>query len=353
MPDRDHIVFCSEENFSEVLLSHTEEPRKFLVLADTNTAKYCYPILRDALPSIDDDSLIIIDAGDEEKNITNLHYIWSSMQFRGADRNSCLINLGGGMVSDLGGFAASTYLRGIDHINIPTSLLGMVDASIGGKTSINISRVKNQAGTFARAKAIIVNPVFLDTLPEEEFLSGYAEVLKTAIVFDRELYYDLLETKLEDLLMVDVIRKAATIKQEVTAKDFHDRSERQCLNFGHTIGHGLEAFFLSKGQELKHGFAVAAGMVCATYISAKVLNFPEQGLQQITNYIRRSFPPLKLRETDIDDIIALIRHDKKKFQGEIRMSLLNSIENCTFGIAVPEEIIRESVLYYLQYDVIN
>jgi 3-dehydroquinate synthase len=252
------------------------------------------------------------------------------------------------MVSDLGGFAASTYLRGIHYINIPTSLLGMVDAAIGGKTSINISKVKNQAGTFARAKAILIHPPFLETLPENEFLSGYAEVLKTAIAFDREFYYDLVETKLEDLLMVDVIRKAATIKQEVTAQDFHDHGKRQCLNFGHTVGHGLEAFFLGKGQELKHGFAVAAGMVCATFISAKMLNFPEQGLQQITDYIRRSFPPIKLRETDIEDIIALIRHDKKKFQGEIRMSLINSVGNCTFGVAVPEEIIRESMLYYLQ-----
>lgn len=348
MPDTDHIIFATVTDFSEHLASYIGETEKNFVLADSNTARHCFPVLKQALPFLDDDRLIVVDAGDDEKNITNLHHIWSSMQFAGADRKSCLINLGGGMISDLGGFAASTYLRGIQFINIPTSLLGMVDAAIGGKTSINISKVKNQAGTFARARAIIINPVFLDTLPEEELLSGYAEVLKTAIVFDRELYYELIETNPEQLLLFDVIRKAAMIKKEITERDFHDHGTRQCLNFGHTIGHGLEAFYLIRGQELKHGYAVAAGMVCEAYISAKMLNLAEQSLQQITDYCKRSFPITGFREKDIDDIIALLRHDKKSYEEEIRMSLINTIGNCTFGVAIPEDLIRESLMYYLQ-----
>ena len=348
MPQPDHIVFSTEDTFSQVLSSYIGETEKNLVLADTNTAKHCFPMLRKAIPGLEEDKLIVVDAGDDEKNITNLHQIWSALQYHGADRSSCLINLGGGMVSDLGGFAASTYLRGIAYVNIPTSLLGMVDASIGGKTSINISKVKNQAGTFARARAIIIHPAFLETLPENEFFSGYAEVLKTAIAFDREFYYDLIETNPADLPMVDVIRKAAMIKQEVTARDFHDHGERQCLNFGHTIGHGLEALYLNKNQEMKHGFAVAAGMVCASYISAKMMSLPEQTLRQITDYCKRSFPVIRFREKDIDDIIALMRHDKKSYDHEIRMSLINSIGNCTFGVAVSEDMIRESLLYYLQ-----
>jgi len=347
MHHSDNIIFTTEANFGHVLSDYIGETEKNLVLTDTNTARYCFPILKKHIPSFPDDGLITIDAGDEEKNISSLHYIWSAMHFNGANRSSCLLNLGGGMISDLGGFAASTYLRGVAFVNIPTSLLGMVDAAIGGKTAINISKVKNQAGTFARARAVIIHPPFLKTLPEDEFLSGYAEVLKTAIVFDRELYYDLIETRPDELPMEDVIRKTASTKNEATARDFQDHKERQCLNFGHTIGHGLEAIYLSKGQELKHGFAVAAGMLCEAYISAGILKLHDQGLQQITDYIRRTFPPVKFREKDIDDIIALIRYDKKSFRGEVRMSLINGIGNCKFGIAVPEKMIRDALAYYI------
>lgn len=347
MEASDNIIFAGPTEFEQLVHKYIGETEKNLILCDTNTAKYCFPLIKNLLPGISDNQLIEIDAGDDEKNITNLHHIWSKLQFQGADRGSCLINLGGGMITDIGGFAASTYKRGISFVNIPTSLLGMVDAAIGGKTAINLSKVKNQVGSFTRAEAVLIYTGFLETLPEEEFLSGYAEVLKTAIVFDRELYYDLIEAKPEELAMEDIIRKTASIKNKVISRDFRDRNERQCLNFGHSIGHGLEAFYLNKGQELKHGVAVAAGMVCEAYISKRLLNLHDQGLQQINDYIRRSFPPVKFREKDIEDIIALIRHDKKNYRGELRMSLIKGIGNCKFGIAVPEKISSESLEYYI------
>lgn len=347
MGSSDHIIFTSQDDFPEVVTKYIGETEKNLILADTNTAKLCFPVLQSFLPSYRYEDLIVVDAGDDEKNITSLHYIWSALLHQGADRNTMLVNLGGGMITDIGGFAASTFKRGIPFIHIPTTLLGMVDAAIGGKTAINISKVKNQAGTFARPEAVIIYPEFLRSLPEEEVLAGYAEVLKTAIAFDRELYYELLETSPDEVSMEDIIRKTATIKNDITSRDFYDRGERQGLNFGHTIGHGLEALYLSKGQEIKHGYAVAAGMICETYISFKVLNLPEQGLQQITDYIKRSFPQAKFREKDIYDILALINHDKKKFGGKIRMSLLNGIGNCKFGVAVPQDIVVDSLKYYL------
>lgn len=347
MRHSDHIIFAKRDDFPQLVTKYTGEIEKNLILADTNTAKYCFPLLQDLLPGISEEHLIKIDSGDDEKNITSLHHVWSTLLHRGADRNTTLINLGGGMITDLGGFAASTFKRGIPFIHIPTSLLGMVDAAIGGKTSINISKVKNQAGTFSRPEAVIIFPEFLNTLAEEEILAGYAEVLKTAIVFERELYYDLLETSPDEVPMEDIIQKTASIKNEVTSLDFYDQSERQCLNFGHTIGHGLEALYLLRGQEFKHGFAVAAGMICESFISSNLLNLPDQSLQQISDYIKRSFPPAKFREKDIMDIITLISHDKKNLEGKIRMSLLNGIGNCKFGVVVPEDMIRDSLLYYL------
>jgi 3-dehydroquinate synthase len=347
MGHSDHIIFLNRDNLSGFITKYIGETEKNLVLADTNTAKLCFPVLKEVHPIFQELDLIVVDAGDDEKNITSLHYIWSALLHHGADRNTQLINLGGGMITDLGGFAASTFKRGIPFIHIPTSLLGMVDAAIGGKNAINISKVKNQAGTFSRPEAVMVYPGFLNTLPAEETLSGYAEVLKTAIAFDRDLYYDLVETSPDELPMDHIIQKTASIKNEITTRDFHDEGERQGLNFGHTVGHGLEALYLTKGHELKHGFAVAAGMICEAYISTKVLKLPEQSLQQITDYIRRSFPPALFREKDITDILALINHDKKKSGGKLRMSLLNGIGNCKFGVAVQEEIIVDSLKYYL------
>ncbi len=347
MPDSDNIIYASPDNLREVLSEYIGETEKNFFLTDENTQKYCYPLILKLFPNLKDEQVIVIDAGDDSKNVISLNHIWGFLQHHRADRNSILINLGGGMITDIGGFAASTYKRGIPFVHIPTSLLGMVDAAIGGKTAINLSKVKNQVGSFARAEAVIIYPQFLKTLPDEEMLSGYAEAVKTALAFDKVLFEKLVKTEYSASIDDDVIRKAASIKKEVTQKDFRDQSRRQCLNFGHTIGHALESLYMSFGSELKHGQAVAAGMICEAFISVQLSGLPEEEMKQIEAYILMTFPKVEYRMKDIEGIIALIRHDKKNFRDKIRMSLLKDIGRCNFGVAVPENVIRDSLKYYL------
>ncbi len=352
MPHSDNIIFTNSENFREVFSKYIGETEKNFFLADENTHKHCYPLIKKLFPGLDDERVIVIDAGDGEKNITSLHHIWSFLLHHGADRQSRLINLGGGMITDIGGFAASTFMRGIPYVHIPTSLLGMVDAAIGGKTAINIGKIKNQAGTFSLAGAVIIHPQFLETLPWDEFLSGYAEILKTAIAFDKTLFEKLLQVKgggspIKNI-SEDIIRRTASIKNEVTTRDFHDRAERQCLNFGHSVGHALEALYFSNGDEIKHGYAVAAGMLCEAFISKQILKLREEDYLEIEKYILCTFPKVHFREEDIDGIINLIRHDKKNFRDDIRMSLIEARGKCRFGISCPEGIIKDSLKHYLE-----
>jgi len=352
MPHSDNIIYAGPENLRQALSEYIGETEKNFFLTDKHTAEKCYPIIQKLFPDLNDEHLIVLDAGDDEKNITSLHHIWSFLQHHGADRSSRLINLGGGMITDIGGFAASTFKRGIPFIHIPTSLLGMVDAAIGGKTAINLSKVKNQAGTFARAEAVIIYPQFLQTLPRNEFLSGYAEMLKTAIAFDKTLFEKLIQIKMDNSFIEnissDIIRRTASIKNEVATKDFNDRAERQCLNFGHSIGHALEALYSAKGTRLRHGYAVAAGMLCEAYISKQILKLREEDYLGIEKYILNTFPKASFIGEDIDGIIALIRHDKKNFHDDILMSLIKSPGKCSFGNKCPEGIIKDSLKHYLE-----
>lgn len=347
MQASDNIIFASPVELEQLVHKYIGETEKNLILCDTNTASYCLPIIKAYLPEINDDQLIIIDAGDEEKNATSLHHIWSKMQFHGVDRSNLLINLGGGVITDIGGFAASTYKRGIPFVNIPTTLLGMVDAAIGGKTAINLSKIKNQVGTFKHAETVIIYPPFLETLPDEEKRSGYAELVKTALVFNKSLFQQLMNMDFMDHFDDEIIRMAAGLKQAVTQKDFLDRAERQCLNFGHSIGHALEALYFSHGKELSHGYAVAAGILCEAYISKWVTKLPHEDFEDIQKHILEGFPKVAFSVEDIQNILALIKHDKKNYDGKIQMSLIKGIGQCEFGITVPEKAIRDALVYYI------
>jgi 3-dehydroquinate synthase len=263
--------------------------------------------------------------------------------------------LGGGMITDIGGFAASTYKRGMRFINVPTSLLGMVDAAIGGKTGANLGSAKNQVGSFALPEAVIICPVFLKTLPEEELISGYAEIVKIALAFDKELWEQIKDIKVqkeqsEQLIkkLSDVILwKSIQIKVSTVQKDMHDRNIRQGLNFGHSIGHALEAFYQSKGRTLPHGFAVAAGIICEAYISTKLSSLKYRSFQDIEDYIHATFPSIEIKKSDIDNICIMLRHDKKNIRGDFRMSLLEAPGKIKVGVICPEEVIRESLSHYI------
>lgn len=330
------------------------ETEKNLILCDHNTLKHCLSLIKDKHNPIDETSVVAVDPGENEKNIGNVHYIWSSFQYAGLDRKNTLINLGGGMISDMGGFAASTFKRGIPFIHIPTSLMGMADAAIGGKTAINLGAVKNQIGTFSMPEAVIIYPGFLETLPGEELLSGYAEILKTALAFDKTLWKKLKEItikldqpnqlikQLEGGLLWDIIQ----IKVNVVEQDPYDQDLRQGLNFGHSIGHAIESLYQKKEENMPHGYAVAAGMLCEAYISKQLCGLGEKQFKEIEAYLMKVFPAIPLDQNDIDEICSLILHDKKNHSGEIRMSLLEAPGKCKTGVVCSLENIKESLMHY-------
>lgn len=350
------IRICTLEDFSRYILEESGITEKDFILADTNTASYCFPLLQRLQPGITEKQLISIDAGEDEKNISTLDHIWGFLQHAGADRNSRLINLGGGMITDIGGFAASSFKRGIKFIHIPTSLMGMVDAAIGGKTAINLGKVKNQAGSFAIPESVVIYPGFLDTLPWEEFISGYAEILKIGLAMDAGLWNDTNwiglskanRLNIAGRLEEGILSKAVKLKADIVSRDLNDNEQRQCLNFGHSIAHGLEALYMKKGKVLMHGIAVVAGMICESMISNKLVGLSDDDMKLIIGYMTRNYPPVDYLEKDIADIISFIRHDKKNFDGDIRMSLIEAPGQCVYGVSCSESVISDCLKKYLQ-----
>ena len=350
------IHFTDEKHFGRQISAFIGETEKNFILTDVNTAKLCLPLVRLQFPGFDESRVITMVAGEGEKNMSSLHHIWNFLLQHGAGRDACLVNLGGGMITDLGGFAASTYKRGIRFIHIPTSLMGMADAAIGGKTGINIGGVKNQAGTFALPQAVILIPEFLKTLPWDELLSGFAEIFKAALALDHSFWNKIKELSLSEtkraaiisLLENGIIRRSIEIKAEVVASDFRDQGKRQCLNFGHSIGHALELSKQGSAEEIPHGYAVAAGMLCEAFISNLRCGLPAKQLSDIEKCISINFPKTHFEEKDIEGIISLIRHDKKNVNDKIRMSLLKAAGTCVPGVECPEALIRKGLSSYLK-----
>ena len=311
---------------------------KLFVLTDENVAPYWLPELCcwfDCEEAVD----IIIKPGEEQKNLRTVQRIWKTLQKHHADRHSLLINLGGGVITDLGGFAASTYMRGIDFVNVPTTLLAMVDAAIGGKTGVDFGGCKNQIGTFAQPKEIRYFPSVLMTLPQREILSGMAEMLKYGFIADAEL----LKVDLDNY--EPYISRCADINKQIVAEDPLERGKRKILNFGHTLGHAFESFSLTTDSPLRHGEAVALGMWCALWISVKkcglekvVLHDFEERLSMLLNEAQ-----VDINEKDIDEILTYLAHDKKNVSNQTRFVLLEAVGKPVIDQEVPECLVRESV----------
>lgn len=299
---------------------------KLFILVDETTNEFCLPKL---LPLLEVDipiEIIEIEAGEEMKNISTCVEIWSILADLGADRKSALLNLGGGVITDLGGFVASTFKRGIDFINIPTTLLGMVDAAIGGKNGVDLGALKNQIGVINAPKLVLIDTDFLETLPQNHMKSGLAEMLKHGLIFDKTYwnqFKDLQDLNFDDL--DQLIHRSVEIKNEIVCHDPTETGMRKALNFGHTLGHAIESNFLETPTPLLHGEAIAIGMVLESYISKKKNLISELEYIEIKSTLLAVFGKHIFTSNDIEAILNLLIHDKKNEYGTVQFALINSI----------------------------
>lgn len=302
-------------------------PDKVFVLYDTTTLSLCAPLLKDSA-ALKDAVRIVIGATDANKTLETLASVWTELSNGGASRHSLLVNVGGGMVSDLGGFAASAFKRGIAYINVPTTLLSMVDASVGGKTAINFNGLKNEIGVFNAPRRVIVDTEFLRSLDTQNLLSGYAEMIKHGLISNEKNWAQLMNFNFNDCDIAelhDMVAASIDIKADIVRQDPHEHGIRKALNVGHTAGHALESFALAKQRPVLHGHAVAWGMVCELFLSKTKKNFPSSQMQQTIAYIRQNYGSIAYTCKDYGRLYELMRHDKKNTGGIVNFTLLSGI----------------------------
>lgn len=325
-------IFSGKDHYAEFDSWLTKKliSRKSFILTDENTHKHCLPVLFKLFPLLKKSGLINIRPGETYKNLSTCQFIWDSLGKNGADRDSVLICLGGGVVCDMGGFAASLFKRGISFINIPTTLLAMTDASIGGKTGIDYGNLKNVLGIFNPADAVFIHSEFLQTLGKRQIINGWAEVVKHALISDKKLWKKIKKINPDTLkTRDDIIQKSIKIKTDITRKDPLEKDIRKILNFGHTIGHALESYSLLHDKNpLLHGEAVALGMVFESALSCQQNKLSEKEFSDITAYIVSVFPSYKIHKKAVQEIASLMSHDKKNRSGKINFSLLPEIGKC-------------------------
>ena len=323
------------------------EHDRIFVLVDETTNKLCWSLVKDYL-CLKDAQTIIIGATDRRKNLDTLVHVWESLQQGKATRHSLLINLGGGMVTDLGGFAASTYKRGINFINIPTTLLAMVDASVGGKTGINFGGLKNEIGVFNDAEFVLLDTNWLRTLDEENIRSGYAEMLKHGLIADDTMWAELINFNLAQpnlRQLASMLNKSVRIKERIVAEDPHEKGIRKALNLGHTFGHAFESWAM-KRQPVLHGYAVAFGLIAELYLATTQTDFPTERMRQTVNFIRAYYGSLPITCNDYPELIELMHHDKKNRGNEINVTLLGGIGDIRIDQTITEEDIKEALDFF-------
>ncbi len=299
---------------------------KLFVLTDETTYKSCLPLISE-MPELSEAHHITIGATDRHKTLETLSAVWTLLGKNGGTRHSLLINLGGGMVTDLGGFAASTFKRGIKYINIPTTLLSMVDASVGGKTGINFNGLKNEIGVFNSPSTVIIDTAFLKTLDDKNIRSGYAEMLKHGLISNREhlnelLAFDLFEPDLRKL--GEMVGRSVEVKEGIVEADPFEQGIRKALNLGHTVGHAFESFALKKDAVL-HGYAVAWGMVCELYLSCMKCGFPTDVMRECVCFIKENYGRFEFSCDDYPTLLEFMNHDKKNTSGVINFTLLKDV----------------------------
>ena len=351
------IISCTKIEKDLAQLLQTLNYDGLFILTDCNTQKYCLPII-ESLPEIQAAKKFSIPAGEENKNIEFLSKVWKFLSENGANRRSLMINLGGGMLTDLGGFAAASFKRGIRFVNIPTTLLGAVDAAVGGKTGINFAGLKNEIGAFAPTVAVLIDSNFFKTLDITQILSGYAEMLKHSLLGSRDVARNV--STLDDLLNFDfdnvnyeqlniLLFESVHIKERIVEQDPTEQGIRKALNLGHTFGHAFESLALEMKHPIQHGYAVAYGLVCELYLSFIQFGFDKNILMKLTQFVKEYYGVFAFDCTNYQRIYELMQHDKKNETGAINFTLLKNIGEIQINQTANRSEIEEVLDFYREF----
>ena len=345
-----YFVNFNEDAYSKLNIYISEyRPSTIFILVDENTNTHCLPLFMENLETGAEIEIIEIEAGEVNKNLDTCSGVWHALTELGADRKSLMINLGGGVITDLGGFVASAFKRGIAFVNIPTTLLSMVDASVGGKTGVDLGVLKNQIGLFSNPEMVLIDPRYLETISDRELRSGLAEIIKYGITYDIKLWNEITNFKEINISAISkLIHRSIEIKNEVVTKDPKEKGLRKILNFGHTLGHAIESYFLESEdkENLTHGEAIAVGMVTEAFISQKLLNFPSEHVKTIKKTILAIYEKVEIDVLDYEGIIDLLIHDKKNVGGQVNFVLLTDFEQFKLDCKVEKELLVEALNYY-------
>jgi 3-dehydroquinate synthase len=352
-PDKLHRqIFFGDDAFGHLntFISERYSAVQKFILTDEHTSVHCLPLLLNHIPLLKDASVVSMKSGEKNKILSACIDIWKQLNAGGAMRNSLLLNLGGGVLCDTGGFSASVYMRGIDFIHVPTTLLSMADASIGGKTGIDLDGLKNRIGAFSFPRAVVTYPPFLTTLPQREISAGFAEIIKQALLCGEQLWSTVKQVEPNTKKIPEqIISETLLFKAGIVAEDPYEKGRRAIFNFGHTIGHAIETCSLIHDEDsLRHGEAVAAGMICAQYLCSELEHFPKELSDEIFRLIKSWFPWLRINFSD-DEIISHIRFDKKKTGKPLRFILLKKIGEPVITEKVTEENLRAAIGFARNY----
>lgn len=340
------LIFTNEIETAIDSTVATLEPNKTFVLVDNNTQQLVFPRLAKST-TLRDAEVITISASDTNKNLDSLVHIWSELGNRGATRKSLIINLGGGVVTDIGAFAGATFKRGIKIINCPTTLLSAVDAAVGGKTGINFNGLKNEIGAFREAEAVIISTCLFDTLPQEELLSGYAEMLKHGLISNRDTYNSLLDFNINSAdtdRLLELLQQSVNVKRHIVNEDPTEKGIRRALNLGHTAGHAFESLALHRNHPIPHGYAVAWGLIVELVLSHMQLQFPSVELQRLATYIYENYGSFNITCDDYPALLEYMRHDKKNDStSSINFTLLHDVGNLKIDCTATEDEIKSAL----------
>lgn len=342
------VILCQDLRNSLTEAVSLVKPDQVYILTDVTTHRLCLPLLA-GIPVLAQSHDIVIAAGDENKNLDTLAEVWQALSEGGATRHSLLICLGGGMVTDLGGFAASTFKRGIAYINIPTTLLAMVDAAVGGKTAINFNGLKNEVGVFQPAFKVLLYSEFLCTLDTHNLLSGYAEMLKHGLISDSSTLNDLLAFNLDVVdyrLLQQLVAQSVQVKKGIVEQDPREQGLRKALNLGHTVGHAFESLALQQHRPVLHGYAVAWGLVCELYLSHVCCGFPRDVMRSVIHFIHQHYGPFAFTCDDYPQLYSFMTHDKKNQGGIINFTLLSDVGKLQLNQTASQPLIYEMLDFY-------